>query len=348
MSKIQIGAASEATHTSPNNTESVSPQLGELVRAVRLSKGLTLAEIADEKISAAALSKFENGKADLTLTKFVHLLERLWITPEEMIYRYFENMPTETFNFNGYPSLGNLLTRWMPFDRGVTFSDQPEDQAQTDQAFQQYISLARQRAEQSTDRIVQLALDFWQMMQQFTIDLTQGHFGLPQPQYVNPVLRYLNQLDDWTEFDLFLFTGFSIGMTDQQSLALFKLVLSRGQKYFHFRSEQDLLFRLIENQFNLMMGHQNYELAEYYLSTFHENLEKANNASNHITYLFDRGWFNLRAGNPIDGERDCQQVLTVARFLDLSDLEADFKWRLHFFQTHPSNQDWKTVQIYLN
>ncbi|MFD1464944.1 hypothetical protein ACFQ4L_02410 [Lapidilactobacillus mulanensis] len=343
---IQIGAMNSSDQKNATAPENAAQNFGETAKKIRLSKGLKLAEVADEQLSAAALSKFENGKADLTLKKFAHLLDRLWTTPEEFTYRYLT--PTDQFDMNGYPSMAKLLMRWIDIGNGVTLSASGGKSEQVNHAFQAYIDAARHNAENSDDQIVQFSLPFWQMMRQFVLDIQDGHFALPQPQYTQALIKYLYQLDDWNEFDLYLFTGFSVGMTDEESLNLFKLVQARGQKYLGFRSERDLLFRMIENQFNIEMGRQNYELAKYYLSIYHEHLQASLNSEHNISYLFDRGWLRLRTGLEEDGERDCQQVLTVVRFLELADLEKNFKDRLEFIHAHTADHDWETVGVFIN
>ena len=60
--------------------------IGTLLRQIRKNKGLTLAQVADATISSSYLSKVERGQNDITVTKLLHLLERLETTPEEFLY----------------------------------------------------------------------------------------------------------------------------------------------------------------------------------------------------------------------------------------------------------------------
>lgn len=49
--------------------------LGKLFKKYRVSRGLTLRDIAEAGISTSQLSRFEQGKTDLTITRLALVLE---------------------------------------------------------------------------------------------------------------------------------------------------------------------------------------------------------------------------------------------------------------------------------
>lgn len=57
--------------------------LGVLLKEIRVSRKMTLETLADNILSIAQLSKFENGKTNITVDKLLQLLDRLNITYEE-------------------------------------------------------------------------------------------------------------------------------------------------------------------------------------------------------------------------------------------------------------------------
>ncbi|MCJ0546976.1 helix-turn-helix domain-containing protein, partial [Enterococcus cecorum] len=60
--------------------------LGKYFKKFRESRHLTLKNIANESLSIAQLSRFENGTSDLTISKFLYSLNELNMSLEEFMY----------------------------------------------------------------------------------------------------------------------------------------------------------------------------------------------------------------------------------------------------------------------
>ena len=51
-------------------------EMGALLKKIRLSKNLTLKELASDYLSVSFLSKFERGESDISLSRFFLLLDK--------------------------------------------------------------------------------------------------------------------------------------------------------------------------------------------------------------------------------------------------------------------------------
>lgn len=60
---------------------------GQVFREFRLNRQLSLQEVADDEISIAQLSRFECGKSDISLTRFLHILDKIHLTVDEFMDR---------------------------------------------------------------------------------------------------------------------------------------------------------------------------------------------------------------------------------------------------------------------
>lgn len=60
---------------------------GHIFRELRKQRQLSLKEVADDKVSISQLSRFERGESDITLSKLLHLLNKIKIIPTEFFYR---------------------------------------------------------------------------------------------------------------------------------------------------------------------------------------------------------------------------------------------------------------------
>lgn len=66
---------------------------GSVFRNIRISKQLSLKDVADGVVSLSLLSKFERGECDITLSKFYMLLKKINITLEEYSYMVNDYQP---------------------------------------------------------------------------------------------------------------------------------------------------------------------------------------------------------------------------------------------------------------
>ncbi|EAE8347305.1 Rgg/GadR/MutR family transcriptional regulator [Listeria monocytogenes] len=72
---------------------------GELIREIRLSKGLTQKEVYTGIISKSYAIGFEKGKHEITLSLFEEILSRIMVSLDEFFFIYREFSSTEDDNF---------------------------------------------------------------------------------------------------------------------------------------------------------------------------------------------------------------------------------------------------------
>lgn len=70
--------------------------MGESFRVLRKERGYTLKSLSEGIVSFSYLSKYEQGKSDITLSTLILLLKRLNISVDEFLY--FNNIRTTTYN----------------------------------------------------------------------------------------------------------------------------------------------------------------------------------------------------------------------------------------------------------
>ncbi|EAE3053520.1 Rgg/GadR/MutR family transcriptional regulator, partial [Listeria monocytogenes] len=72
---------------------------GELIREIRLSKGLTQKEVYTGIISRSYAIGFEKGKHEITLSLFEEILKRIMVSLDEFFFIYREFSSTEDDSF---------------------------------------------------------------------------------------------------------------------------------------------------------------------------------------------------------------------------------------------------------
>lgn len=59
---------------------------GEIFKKFRESRGFRLKDVANEVISTSQLSRFEKGETDLTISKFILILDEINLSIDEFMY----------------------------------------------------------------------------------------------------------------------------------------------------------------------------------------------------------------------------------------------------------------------
>lgn len=70
--------------------------MGNLFKKIRLSKKLSLKDVAGDYLSVSFLSKFERGESEISLSRFFLLLENLDVSIEEFYGLVSKDNPTNT------------------------------------------------------------------------------------------------------------------------------------------------------------------------------------------------------------------------------------------------------------
>ncbi len=66
--------------------EKIDPTDGAVFRQLRLNHHQTLAQVADDQNSIAFISKFEQGKSNISFSRLSHLLFRINMSVEEFLF----------------------------------------------------------------------------------------------------------------------------------------------------------------------------------------------------------------------------------------------------------------------
>ena len=70
--------------------------IGSLTKKIRLSKKLSLKDVAGDYLSVSFLSKFERGESEISLSRFLCILENFDVSIEEIYGILSKDNPTRT------------------------------------------------------------------------------------------------------------------------------------------------------------------------------------------------------------------------------------------------------------
>ncbi|MFT9040134.1 helix-turn-helix domain-containing protein [Schleiferilactobacillus harbinensis] len=315
--------------------------LGKTVRQIRKNKGLTLMDVADDQLTASFLSKFERGLADMSTNRFLHLLDRIFTTPEEFFYIH-NGTPTEKKGSkDGYYSRTAMLDRL--FGNYLSL-DSPADiqQTLTDLTRREKAAAAQYKAAPTLLNVLHWRIQ--QVMRQMITRLEQqrpltslNNTG----QYSAEAQNYLYNVSDWGEFELYVFTLFSLDMPVADERRLFKVAVKRSKKYSTFPGAPRLRFDMIFNQLFLEMNRQAYPVVGDYLDQYKAALTAEPNAEHEISYRFIRAWWLYRTGQRDAAATVGQSAIQLATALRMTKLAQDVQDELTQVATHAPAEDYK-------
>lgn len=291
------------------------PALGETFRALRKSKGLTLKEIADEQVSVAVISKFENGTSMLGVDRFLHLLDQIHVTTSEFFY-----WQTNRYAVSPMPLFGNsdhaspswkLVLPMQKILELVNKADPPKGVQEVENYQKEFTKVFSDQPTQMNSLVMAIINS--------SVDLL--HFRLNKTASdILPVTKYLTSVEQWGEFEIYLLI-FSVSFLDASDLfRLFKREMYRADWYKWLADDQHTRFNLCFDAFSALIGKQHYTEAAEVLKIM-DNLVHDKDDSDvrfAVQNLFMHGWYDIVTGEKEKGKQQCENALSVYRILNVS------------------------------
>lgn len=272
---------------------------GEEFKKIRLEKQLTIAETASGIMSISLLSKFERGLCEITVSKFVNILERVNVTLSEfdMIVNNFEKSRMNKL----LDSLKNAYSN---------------------------------KDYEKVEDIVNNELDLWKESQNIRhrynyIMLSIVYDELTDRKTTSKsdielLTDYLFSIEDWTHYELILY-GNSVSGLKFGAMMLLSNELIRKTRYFqnnetHRKMIAHTLLNsaivcLMENELEKSLKFQNdvrtLLSTDYYL--YERNV-----------LLYCKGVYLYKKGDTVKGQQKVETAIYIFKQLDIGNLAANF------------------------
>lgn len=224
---------------------------GEVVKYIRTSKRLKSKDVYTNILSRPVISKFEKGISDTTTEKFFQILQNLNVTLDEFYYIYNEfHEDTDTKFF------ANYAKAFYSTDR-------------------EHLNVLFDELENKFELTNQVKYMHYSLLAELT--LKDPKSSKHTHQSLETLKNYLLNCDDWTYYELVLFTN----LIDFFSLELIDILYKRAKKkmlYFNkIKKYRNELFSLITNILVLHIEENNSVLCNFYYSELAKNVSETNN-----------------------------------------------------------------------
>lgn len=272
---------------------------GEEFKKIRLEKQLTIAETASGIMSISLLSKFERGLCEITVSKFVNILERVNVTLSEfdIIVNNFEKSRMNKL----LDSLKNAYSN---------------------------------KDYEKVEDIVNSELDLWKESQNIRHRYNYIMLSIVYDELTNRkttsqsdielLTDYLFSIEDWTHYELILY-GNSVAGLKFDAMMLLSNELIRKTRYFqnnetHRKMIAHTLLNsaivcLMENELEKSLKFQNdvrtLLSTDYYL--YERNV-----------LLYCKGVYLYKKGDTVKGQQKIDTAIYIFKQLDIGNLAANF------------------------
>ncbi|WP_420543613.1 Rgg/GadR/MutR family transcriptional regulator [Streptococcus equinus] len=220
-----------------------SMQLGELYRELRIARGLKLKDVARENLSVSQLSRFENGQSMLAADKLLIAISGIHMTFSEFGHAINNYQEPETFqlstkivelyNKQDVQGLHNLL-----------------ENENNSEVFDVYKRL---------NKLIIKAY-IYNLDPTFVITEEEKNF----------LTSYLYEIEEWTEFELYIFGNTMSILSESDLIFLGKAFVDRDKLYQSLTSHKKIAEIVFLNLILLLLTYRKLYQANYFI----EALEK--------------------------------------------------------------------------
>ncbi|ERL65298.1 helix-turn-helix domain-containing protein [Schleiferilactobacillus shenzhenensis] len=290
---------------------------GAIYRRLRKDKHITLQNVEKTTgISNSLISRFEQGKNDITLSKLLPLLVAIHVSYNEFFFAYqyaqvsASPQPATAIQVALYRQndvLGAAFTDFL----GTNTSFSPD-----------HYDLVADIVTQQTARFHQhpnhanlLALAFWRSEYRdlYCSYLTSHHRSLAElpPDNSTPILRhYLWNVDNWGIYEIEIFLLSATFFTPAENIQLLRTGIKKSQQLSFNPAFRNIQAKLLIDDFTILISHQGYAEANQVL-TLIEQLPEADNLGTKVIAVFLRGWLEIASGDRRQGEQACRQSIAI-------------------------------------
>lgn len=293
-------------------------EFGKTFKRIRKSRGMTLKEAADESVSSAQVSRFENEQSMVTVDVFYEMLTNINTTPQEYYFLMGADSEKDLRNF---------------FYRIIELNG----------SFQETEAL-----EGIKDELLQKhsGPDDWErFMVYFIENIIKLRADEPLDED-HEVRDYLMQVENWGERELRIYALFGFVLPVETTYFLMKIAIKRSQLYQGIPQDMKLLHTILTNNFSTFIFHDRLDYAKETLLLFEESiLKNAEFVESHLNLLFNKGIFAFKQKDIETAKKYCEQVISLAGMLQQPEREKMYTNRYHSWLKLHDDPSFKEITI---
>lgn len=271
-----------------------SKDLGKVIKEIRTAKNFSLKDIAGDYLSVSLLSKFERGESEISISRFLYLLNNLDVSIEEFYGILSKESPTHTEKLlekvSGAFYQNNIL------------------------ALRKYKKEELAKYNTSQKKIF---LYYSIMIESFIVSLTDEAIDSKDLQMLTD---YLFGVEQWGKSELIILGNSMQAISSETLHLLMKEVLYRTTLFGNSSESKKAKISLLLNAVSTFLDRKELTLAKFYLDILSE-------ITIHETFLYERVEYGILAGTYLimtgkyeTGQKQIEEMLNCLRVLGADNL----------------------------
>jgi Rgg/GadR/MutR family transcriptional activator len=284
---------------------------GTTFRSIRKSKMITLKDIeAQTGITSSFISRFERGKSDITLTNMVTILSAINIDLQEFMTEHYEQTNPRIEPNTQSAKLAQAQLRvphLAPFLKFGTIDH--HNYAAVVKEMNRMATVYR-IAPTRSNHFIYLFYEMLVLVAKHSDDTpTAELFRLGRP-----IVQYLQQVETWGRYELYLFQMFASAIPDADNLRLLRMGLKKINRQLGTTEFHGMAFNLLTADFTAQISLHHLALASAILTEI-DNYAHIN-AGEAIIRIFYHGWLQIKQKDIVSGQMKCHHAIDLCRELE--------------------------------
>ncbi|WP_019790930.1 helix-turn-helix domain-containing protein, partial [Streptococcus sobrinus] len=215
-----------------------SLELGELYRELRIARGLKQRDVARDNLSVSQLSKFENGQSMLAADKLLLAIQGIHMTFSEFSYALTQYQESDLFK------MGKKLVEF--------------------QAKKDIDSLKKILADYHNEETYEVYNQLNKLVIKATIYSLDSNLEITSEEK-EFLTSYLYAIEEWTEYELYLFGNTLFILSDDDLIFLGKAFVERDELYRELPEHKRRAELVLINLILILVEHRNIYHASYFI-----------------------------------------------------------------------------------
>lgn len=272
--------------------------LGQIFHDFRSNRNIKLKQIADENVSVSQLSRFERGKADISVTKFFSALKNMHVEMNEFMEAVNDFEKTEIIEF-----MSQLVP--LEYNRDVKGferlkEEQREKYAKNPSVYQYHLNM---------------------ILAQGFICKCDESILFPK-EYMDEIIDYLFCVEEWKIYELILIGNLYLFMD-------IELLHKMGQEIVKKSSKDKANIGVVRitllNIFETCIQRNELKIAEYYKDVITKILKNETLLYERNIYYFLEGLLKYKRGQKVDGMQQMEQSIQIYKWLQCDSLAENYQ-----------------------
>ena len=280
--------------------------LGKVFHDFRTNRNISLKQVADESVSVSQISRFERGETDISLTRFLKMLDNMHVEISEFIAAVRGYDRSETIRFMSQLVPLEYKRDKAGFER--LFREQKEKAEKNPSVYQYHLNMI-------------LAQSF----------ICKCDETVPFPEeYLDEAADYLFSVDEWKIYELILIGNLYLFMD-------IPLLHKMGQEIVrdHRRTGANakLVMIVLLNIWETCLHREELETAAYYKDCIPPLIADETLLYERNIYHFLSGLHHFKSGEKELGREEMNQAIQIYEWLDCRHLARNYKEDLVRYST---------------